>query len=205
LPQCRKQAGVKGRRLNSLYAVLGSVVSGGALICLLQKIFRVGLAPVLAEGMGSFQEIVHFFTEPIMTVLAGVLPFAVPEWYCDLWVISFVLTLVNLQGALIGVKREGKAWLVAARTFLYIFFGVCILGLAALNAFVLLGLAMPFLALRDLRNKSEAATAKTCLMSVVLAMLITAAFFALNSQLQDPAIAASQEGARSLPVVTPPL
>ncbi|MGP0094653.1 MAG: hypothetical protein ACLPKB_32590, partial [Xanthobacteraceae bacterium] len=115
LTQSRKQAGVKGRRLNFLYAVLGSVVSGGALICLLQMIFRVGLAPVLADGLGSFQEIVHFFTEPIMTVLAGVLPFAVPEWYCDLWVISFVLTALNLQDALIGVRRDGKAWLVSAR------------------------------------------------------------------------------------------
>lgn len=191
--------------MNSLYALLGSIVSGGALICLLQKIFGVGLAPVLAESVASFQEIVRFFTEPIMTVLSRIVPFSVPEWYCDLWVISFVLTSLNLQGALIRITSEGKAWLVAARTFLYIFFCVCILGLAALNAFVLLGLAMPFLALRDLRNKSEAATAKTCLMSVVLAVLMAVAFFALNSQLQDAAMAASQDGARSLPTVTPSL
>ena len=75
------------------------------------------------------------------------------------------------------------------RITLNVFFSVCILGLAALNALILLGLAMPFLALRDLRNKNDAATAKTCLTSVALAALAAVAFFALNSQLQDTAVA----------------
>ena len=174
--------------MNSLYALLGSVVGGGSLICLLQKISRVDLTPMLQEGMAVYQEIVNFFTEPMMTTLARVLPFAVPEWYRDLWVISFVLTSLNLRAALIELG-EGDAVPRHVRMFLNMFFGLCILGLAALNALILLGLAMPFLALRDLRDKNDAATAKTCLTSVALAALAAVAFFALNSQLQDTAVA----------------
>jgi hypothetical protein len=158
------------------------------LISLLQKISGVELAPVLAECMAYRQQVIGFFTEPIMTVLARVLPFALPEWYRDLWVISFVLTSLNLQAALIEVGK-GDAVPRPVIMFLNIFFGLCILGLAALNAFILLGLAIPFLALRDLRNKNDADTAKTCLTSVALAALAAVAFFALNSQLQDTAVA----------------
>ena len=177
-----------GKGSNSLYALLGGVVGAASLISLLQKISGVELAPVLAECMAYGQQIIGFFTEPIMTVLARVLPFALPEWYRDLWVISFVLTSLNLQAALIEVG-EGDTVPGPVRIFLNIFFGLCILGLAALNAFILLGLAIPFLALRDLGNKNDAATAKTCLASVALAALATIAFFALNSQLQDTAVA----------------
>ena len=138
--------------------------------------------------MAYGQQIIGFFTEPIMTALARVLPFAVPEWYRDLWVISFVLTFLNLQAALIEVG-EGDSVPRPVGMILNMFFGLCILGLAALNALVLLGLALPFLALRDLGDKSDAAAAKTCLTSVALAGLAAVAFFALNSQLQDTAVA----------------
>ena len=162
------------------------------------------LVPVLAECMAYCQQIIGFFTEPIMTVVMRVLPLTVPDWYRDLWVISFVLTSLNLQAALIEIG-EGNTVPRLVRLLLNMFFGVCILGLAALNAVILLGLATPFLALRDLRNKNDATTAKTCLASVALAALAAVAFFALNSQLQDAAMAGSQDGLRSLPAVAPPL
>jgi hypothetical protein len=187
MPEARERRAIS-KGFNSLYALLGSVVSATSLICLLQKISGVELAPVLAECMAYCQQIIGFFTEPIMTVVARVLPFAVPEWYRDLWVISFVLTSLNLQAALIEVG-EGDAVPRPVRMFLNMFFSVCILGLAALNALILLGLAMPFLALRDFRKKNDAATAKTCLTSVVLAALAAVAFFAFNSQLQGTAVA----------------
>jgi hypothetical protein len=195
----------RGSGLKALYAVLGGVISAGALICLLQEIFPVALAPALANSIASYQEIIHLLTEPIMTALARVLPFAVPEWYRDLWIISFVLTSLNLQNALLQTNGQGSIWLVLARTFAYIFFGVCILALAALNALLLLGLVVPFLAVRDLSNKNDAAAARTCLMSVSVAALAAVAFFALNSQLQDAVMAGSHDQVRSLPAIAPPL
>jgi hypothetical protein len=99
-----------------------------------------------------------------------------------------VLTSLNLQSALIEVG-DGDAVPRPVRMFLNMFFGACILGLAALNAFILLGLAIPFLALKDLHNQNDPATAKICLTSVALAALAAVAFFALNSQFQDTAVA----------------
>jgi hypothetical protein len=187
MPEARERQAI-GKGSGSLYALLGGVVSAASLISLLQKISGVELVPVLAQCMAYGQQIIGFFTEPIMTVLARVLPFAVPEWYRDLWVISFVLTFLNLQAALIEVG-EGDGVPRPVGMILNMFFGLCILGLAALNALILLGLALPFLALRDLGDKGDAAAAKTCLTSVALAGLATVTFFALNSQLQDTAVA----------------
>jgi len=67
--------------------IIGVPVSAIALIDLIQKIFDIGLAPVFAE----FIEMWRHATAPLVHLLSAVLPFRVPQGYCDLFIVSFVL------------------------------------------------------------------------------------------------------------------
>jgi hypothetical protein len=54
------------QEVSNSYAIITGVVSAGSVISLIQKIFSVGLVPVLAEFVAYYRKITHFFVDWIV-------------------------------------------------------------------------------------------------------------------------------------------
>jgi hypothetical protein len=60
-------------------AVITGLVSAMSVISLIIKYFDVGLAPIAAQFIQHYRNIIAFFLDPVLTYL----PFRVPAWYRD--------------------------------------------------------------------------------------------------------------------------
>jgi len=93
------------------YALLGSIFSALAIVSLMQKVFDIGLVPVMQEILDYYRGLVH----PIMHWLLGwvrwLLPdWQIPEWVKDLYTISFV------GGATMGRALSDRFLVYASET-----------------------------------------------------------------------------------------
>ena len=166
------------REVSNLYAIIGGLVSAGSLISLVQKFFNIGLAPVLAEFVAYYRRIAHFFVDWLFFWV----PFEVPGWYKDAYVISFVF-LVTFVRAIVAVLvfryPSGGSKAIP-------FFAAGLVG-ALFWSVPLVGLFMPLAAPRLLGGFEQQDEAKAMLRlytKMLFAMAIaTVAFFALNSQM----------------------
>ena len=152
------------REVSGLYAITGGFVSAGS-----TKVFSVGLASVLQEFVDYYRKVTHFFVDGLFFWL----PFKVPDTYKDAYVIAFVLSLMILR----AVDSIGPAKQWWSRYLLRPL-------VAAVSAVPLLGflvLAVPLVRVSQPLGHSGAD--KVFLNSVGAMLVVTVAFFALNSQL----------------------
>lgn len=84
----------RGRQRGDLfwfYALLGSIFSAFAIISLTQKVFDVGLAPVMQEILDYYRGIVHPIMDWLLVWVRWLLPdWPIPTWVKDLYSLSFV-------------------------------------------------------------------------------------------------------------------
>lgn len=71
-------------RSGSWWKVFGLVAGSLSLISLIEKIWHVGLLPFPALIVEYYRDMLV----PIHNIVSSFLPFSVPEWYQDLWVLS---------------------------------------------------------------------------------------------------------------------
>ena len=155
------------REVSNFYAIIGGVVSAGSLISLAQKAFNVGLAPVLAELVAYYRQIVHFFTDWLLSWV----PFHVPDWYHDLCVLSFVGIAVLGKAQFSVDQIGGTGRIGAARAVLFS---------AVLFAPTLGGILLLLTALHVREDQPVDRVYTTMVVAMIVA---TVAFFALNSQM----------------------
>ena len=75
------------------FSILSGLVSAMSLISLIIKYFDVGLAPIAAQLVQFYRDVVAFFLDPILAYV----PFRIPAWYRDTFVISLMLLALNLR------------------------------------------------------------------------------------------------------------
>jgi hypothetical protein len=82
--------------------MFGVPVSALALISLVQRVFHVGLTPVLMEIVATWRRL----TEPLAALLkfiASFVPFHLPDWYHDAFILSFILALILFKAIFLHV------------------------------------------------------------------------------------------------------
>ena len=165
------------KEVSNAYAIIGGLVSAGSLISLVQKLFSVGLSPVLYEFVAYYRRVAYFFVD-WMTFW---LPFQVPGWYKDAYIISVVCCATYMRAAV--ATKGGMSWAssLAANAI-----GV-VGGLIA--SIVLSGFIFPLLAAAVLRSDRKdddfgfREMLQLYIKMLVATCLATIAFFALNSQM----------------------
>ncbi len=70
-------------------AVCGAVPSALSIISVTQRTFNIGLQPILLDIVSYYRKLV--------SPLFGFLPFEIPGWYKDLWLLSAVILLAGLR------------------------------------------------------------------------------------------------------------
>jgi len=76
--------------LNRWWKLIGLVSGTLSLISLVQKILKVGLMPLPAAIINYYRDMLT----PLHIVIESLIPFHVPEWYEDLWVLSFLSFII---------------------------------------------------------------------------------------------------------------
>jgi hypothetical protein len=68
----------------SWWKIFGLVAGSLSLISLAQKIWHVGLLPIPAAIIGYYRDMLV----PIHNIVSSFVPFTIPDWYEDLWILS---------------------------------------------------------------------------------------------------------------------
>lgn len=169
------------REFNKGYAIVGTVVSALSLASLIQKYLDVGLKPIVAEFLAYYHKVIGVLTTPIVAIM----PFSVPDWYRDAYVLSFVMLLAETRAVFMtGVVREN----VSVPFFLRLnWIAVFIAVAGSIMLLGLLAIVWKPLELSAIVNGEGSAherrRTRYSLLMFATAWAIAVAFFALNSQL----------------------
>jgi len=148
-------------------SILAAPVSALALISV-QKIFDVGLGKVLGDVIDVWRHV----TAPLSHLLAVIVPFHLPSWYPDLFVISFILATLFFRS--LPVKVHMKTDLIINWLFSFA---------AALLA---AGVLMLVISLHDALysgKPEDRASARLHLRYVFHVICLTLVFYVANSSL----------------------
>jgi hypothetical protein len=171
----------------SFYGLAGGIASSGSIINLATKLYQTGLAPMLQELLDWYRKIVHLFTDPLMELISKFLPFPIPGWYHDLYVISFILCTLYFRSVFrhmfprLRFSIKSLAIIVLSGLFSLIVFG-----------FVLFALSLFFLVKPPHSDAADSGVnpisviphvARLFFVSLGVAVVVTVVFFAANSQL----------------------
>lgn len=170
------------REVSNFYAIIGGVVSAGSLISLVQKVFNVGLAPVLAEFVAYYRRITNFFVDWLFFWW----PFELSEIYKDLYAVSLIMAMVMVRAMVSVLVADNPMTSSKSAVFLLL-----MMAFAALISVGLLGIVMgvglifaPVIGPGRNSDDEQAWATRSVFMKMLLAMTIaTVAFFALNSQM----------------------
>lgn len=169
----KQEAVADGGNLLWFYALLGSIFSALALISLTQKLFDVGLVPVMQGVLDTYRDAVH----PLMSRLLGWVHWIFPDWHIPVWLkdlysLSFVggFALARALSMKDGVNPIAAGLMTL---IIGIFYGITMFGLVVWLAAVS-SILSP--------NRAEPLDR---LVPILLgfALVGSVAFFAINSQL----------------------
>ncbi len=76
-----------------LVCILQFTIGVMALISLFQRVFLVYLSPMLADFIQFWRN----FTKPINIIIDHVIPVTIPQWYPDVFIISFMVSIMVTQ------------------------------------------------------------------------------------------------------------
>ena len=136
--------------------------------------------PIAADFFAYYHKVIHILTAPIVAVL----PFSVPDWYRDAYMLSFVMLLGETRAVFITRVRENPNVPFFMRLNWLTFYA------AAIGSIILFGLVSLLwkpLELSAIINGEgsphQRRRTRYSLLMFAIAVAIAVAFFALNSQL----------------------
>ena len=160
-------------------AVLSGLFATLSVVSLVNKYLSFGLAPIALDFMNVYRKAIGLVMDPLL----GLLPFTMPGWYKDAFVLSFVLLLLEFRAVTYVNKvmpGPRTPYLLKVR-FLNIY-------LAALLSLFLVGVlaivAKPvevYGLLRGWATPHQRVRGTTFLISFATTFVASVAFFALNS------------------------
>lgn len=118
----KSESGSAGDAVSAQAAILGVPVAAIAVVSLVQKVFKIGLTPVLRDFIGVWRQL----TAPVHDLLFSLARFIglqLPEWYLDAFILSYVLVVVYSR--VVANTNERPYWHAVAG----IFYSVPLLGL----------------------------------------------------------------------------
>ena len=177
--------------LNFWWIFFSSVAGSMSFVSLLQAYFKIGLAPIMAQFLNYYRTWLY----PCFELIGQFFPFAIPGWYKDLFLISFIFSITYCRAILrnifapVSPDVTFRANLVANLVFYSI--GVFFTSILSVT---LLGTLTPILALLNYRKarrqgsegpgiQMEASIVKTYYKSLFCMAVIAFLFFATNVQL----------------------
>jgi hypothetical protein len=76
------------------FSAFGTLAGAVSVISLIQKLFNIGLLPILADFIGFYRKLMY----PVFDALLFFTAWRPPTWYMDLYVLSFVVCIATLRG-----------------------------------------------------------------------------------------------------------
>ena len=108
-----------------LAKTLGLPASTLALINLIHKIFSIGLTPVLNDIITLWKQV----TAPLHLLLSHIIPFHLPDWYYDLFIISFILSAIMWRRGIPAKPHDNQAKYMLFIYTLSFLISICFLGI----------------------------------------------------------------------------
>jgi hypothetical protein len=128
----KTEPGAAGDAASAQAAILGVPLAAIAVISLVQKVFKIGLTPVLRDFIGVWRQL----TAPIHDVLfwlARSIGLPLPEWYLDAFILSYVLVVIYSR--VVANTDEPPYWHAIAGIFWSVpLFGLIFIWIALLPA-----------------------------------------------------------------------
>jgi hypothetical protein len=158
------------------WQALGVITGSLSLISFTQKVFDIGLAGTFAAFVEYYRAVFYPLLQPIYAALAFILPFDLPDWYKDAYLLSVILFAPLMRTVTMQQAREGDGIFTVTAASVSLTLGASL---------VLLGLYIPFLVIKAFVEDDDDDQGTYRKISVSLLCILAAAilFFALNYQL----------------------
>jgi hypothetical protein len=143
----------------SSFVLVGCLASSASVISLIQRWLDVGIVPLLFEMLSYYRKIAHLLLTPVLTLI----PFKVPVWYQDAYVLSLVFVMAFMKAVTLETDQQilyddlvytalnGQPRLMAKTEKLQRFFDRALIYLIGIVLnFFLIGLIWPFIMIEKL-------------------------------------------------------